>query len=158
MAVSLKQPNVESRDFLVILLYVTYQKGKRTLLFVLCASKHLTHGIISVNKLDSIQTAIQADRGPGRIRSVPITVANGRTIRVSAVGISDTGKAFANSSSFHLRWELNNCDDLAFWDDADKFRMSKSSWERYLALKNASGLVCVWYFLISLSLSLLCKC
>ncbi|KAJ8430053.1 hypothetical protein Cgig2_011588 [Carnegiea gigantea] len=93
-----------------------------------------------VNKPDSIQAAIQADHGPGRIRSVPITVANWRTIRVSAVGISDTGRALANTSSLHLRWELNNCDDLAFWDDADKFRMSKNSWERYLALKNATGL------------------
>lgn len=96
-----------------------------------------------VNKPDSIQAAIQADRGPGRIRSVPSTVANWRTIRVSAVGISDTGKAFANTSSLHLRWELNNCDDLAFWNDADKFRMSKNSWERYLALKNATGLCTV---------------
>lgn len=96
-----------------------------------------------VNKLDAVQTAIQADRAPGRVHSMPITVANGRTIRVSAVGISKTGKVFANSSSVPLRWELNNCDELAFWVDANNFQMSASSWERYLALKNASGLCTV---------------
>ncbi|KAL2939116.1 hypothetical protein RDABS01_022565 [Bienertia sinuspersici] len=92
-----------------------------------------------VNKFDLIQNAIQADRDPGRIRSMPITVANGRTIRVSAVGISNSGNAFANSSSIPLRWELNNCQELASWDEIYNFQMSISSWERYLRLENASG-------------------
>ncbi|XP_048503398.1 nuclear pore complex protein GP210 isoform X3 [Beta vulgaris subsp. vulgaris] len=92
-----------------------------------------------VNKLDIIQNAIQADRNPGRIRSMPISVANGQTIRVSAVGISNSGHAFANSSSIPLRWELNNCQELASWDEAYNSQMSLSSWERFLRLENASG-------------------
>ncbi|CAL5408204.1 unnamed protein product [Camellia sinensis] len=63
----------------------------------------------TTNKLDVIWSAIQADRGPGRVRATPITVANGRTVRVSSVGISDSGKAFGNSSALHLSWELSNC-------------------------------------------------
>ncbi|XP_057530542.1 nuclear pore complex protein GP210 isoform X2 [Amaranthus tricolor] len=92
-----------------------------------------------VNKWDIILKSIQADRDPGRIRTMPITVANGRTIRVSAVGISSSENAFANSSSTPLSWELSNCQELASWDEAFDSQMSVSSWERYLRLENASG-------------------
>ncbi|GMP29371.1 hypothetical protein CsSME_00004505 [Camellia sinensis var. sinensis] len=95
------------------------------------------------NKLDVIWSTIQADRGQGRVRATPITVANGRTIRVSSVGISDSGKAFGNSSALHLSWELSNCDGLASWGDAYDLATSKSSWERFLLLQNASGLCIV---------------
>ncbi|CAK9176162.1 unnamed protein product [Ilex paraguariensis] len=94
----------------------------------------------AVNSLEVIWAAIQADHSLGRIRASPVTVANGHTIRVSAVGISDSGKAFGNSSSLCLRWELNNCDGLAFWDD---LYITKSSWERFLVLQNSSGLCIV---------------
>ncbi|XP_052195537.1 nuclear pore complex protein GP210 isoform X2 [Diospyros lotus] len=96
-----------------------------------------------VNKPDVIWSATKAERNPGRIRVTPITVANGRTIRISAVGISNSGKAFGNSSSLYLRWELHNCDGLAYWDDTYDLATSKSSWERFLALQNASGLCTV---------------
>ncbi|CAL5360587.1 unnamed protein product [Camellia sinensis] len=96
-----------------------------------------------VNKLDVIWSAIQADRGPGQVRATPITVANGRTIRVSSVCISDSGKAFGNSSVLHLSWELSNCDGLASWGDAYDLATSKSTWERFLLLQNASGLCIV---------------
>jgi hypothetical protein len=67
-------------------------------------------------------------------------VANGRTIRISAAGISASGKAFANSSSLSLKWELGSCEGLAQWDHA--FNIVKSSdWERFLVLQNESGLV-----------------
>ncbi|KAH9624818.1 hypothetical protein KSS87_018134 [Heliosperma pusillum] len=92
-----------------------------------------------VNKLDIIQNAILADRGAGRLRSTPVTVANGRTIRVSAVGISMSGKAFANSSSVPLQWELENCEDLASWAEPHDREVPAVGWERYLALKNESG-------------------
>uniref|UniRef100_A0A5B7BTW7 BIG2 domain-containing protein n=1 Tax=Davidia involucrata TaxID=16924 RepID=A0A5B7BTW7_DAVIN len=95
-----------------------------------------------VNAPDAIWSASQADRDPRRMRATPITVANGRTIRISAVSISNTGKAFGNSSSLCLRWELSNCDGLASWDDAYELS-SKSSWERFLVLQNASGLCIV---------------
>ncbi|XAR51910.1 hypothetical protein NMG60_11006706 [Bertholletia excelsa] len=97
----------------------------------------------AVNRLDVIQRATQADRSPGRMRAAPITVANGRTIRISAVGISNSGKALANSSSLYLSWELGSCDGLASWSDASALPTSKSSWERFLVLQNASGLCIV---------------
>lgn len=93
----------------------------------------------AVNALDVIQTAKQADQNSGQVRA-PITVANGRTIRVSAVGISDSGNAFGNSSSLSLSWEMRNCDGLAFWDDV---ATSISHWERFLVLQNSTGLCAV---------------
>lgn len=91
---------------------------------------------ISVNERDVIRAAISADHSSERLRDVPITVANGRTIRLSAVGINDSGEAYANSSSLSLSWGLDNCDGLASWDGG-----YDNSWERYLALHNESGLV-----------------
>ncbi|GAV68566.1 RRM_1 domain-containing protein/Big_2 domain-containing protein [Cephalotus follicularis] len=96
-----------------------------------------------VNEHAVIRTAIQADRSPGRIRVTPVTVANGQIIRAAAVGISESGEAFANSSSLYLRWELSSCDDLAYWDDTYNSQRSKSSWEQFLALRNESGLCIV---------------
>ncbi|KAF5479668.1 hypothetical protein F2P56_000470 [Juglans regia] len=96
-----------------------------------------------VNKINALRAAIQADRNSGRIRVAPITVANGRTIRIAAVGISNSGEAFANSSSLCLRWELNGCDGLAYWDDDFDSDRSKCSWERFLVLQNEPGLCIV---------------
>ncbi|XP_010528227.1 PREDICTED: nuclear pore complex protein GP210 [Tarenaya hassleriana] len=96
-----------------------------------------------VNKLDVVRAAHQAVRAPGRIRVTPVTVANGQTIRVAAVGISDSGEVFANSSSLSLRWELSNCNGLAYWADAYDSKTAMASWERFLALQNESGLCTV---------------
>ncbi|XP_020868269.1 nuclear pore complex protein GP210 [Arabidopsis lyrata subsp. lyrata] len=96
-----------------------------------------------VNKLDVIRAASQADRAPGRLRVTPVTVANGQIIRVAAVGISEFGEAFSNSSTLSLRWELTSCNNLAYWDDDYNSKMTKSSWERFLALRNESGLCTV---------------
>lgn len=96
-----------------------------------------------VNEINAIRTSIQAERNPERIQATPITVANGRTIRIAAVGISDSGEAFANSSSLCLRWELSSCDGLAYWDDALGSERSKCSWERFLILQNEPGLCIV---------------
>ncbi|KAL3526095.1 hypothetical protein ACH5RR_014467 [Cinchona calisaya] len=93
----------------------------------------------AVNSPEVIQSATKADRIQGRIRATPITVANGRTVRLSAVSIGDTGKPFGNSSSLQLNWELINCDGLAFWDDAYILAKTKSIWERYLVLQSSSG-------------------
>ncbi|XVF57995.1 hypothetical protein PTKIN_Ptkin07bG0027000 [Pterospermum kingtungense] len=93
-----------------------------------------------VNNQDVIRTAIQADRSPGRIHVSPVTVANGQTIRVAAVGISTSGEPFANSSSLSLKWELVSCNSLAYWNHAyDHESPNKSSWERLLVLRNESG-------------------
>ncbi|PIN01198.1 Nuclear pore complex, gp210 component [Handroanthus impetiginosus] len=96
----------------------------------------------ALNAPQIIQSAAQAERMPGGIRASPVTVANGRTIRISAVGLSDTGKAFANSSSLSLRWELVECQGLALFDDVYS-STTYSSWERFLVLQNASGLCIV---------------
>ncbi|TYI08950.1 hypothetical protein ES332_A09G036900v1 [Gossypium tomentosum] len=93
-----------------------------------------------VNNRDVIRTAIQADRSPGQSQVTPVTVANGRTIRVAAVSISTTGEPFANSSSLCLKWELSSCDSLAYWNHAyDSENYNPSSWERFLVLRNESG-------------------
>ncbi|KAE8021482.1 hypothetical protein FH972_007367 [Carpinus fangiana] len=96
-----------------------------------------------VNKRGVIRTAIQADRNPERIRVTHITVANGRTVRIAAVGISNSGEAFANSSSLCLRWELSSCNGIAHWDDTFDSDSSKCSWERFLVLQNEPGLCIV---------------
>lgn len=92
-----------------------------------------------MNKLEVIQTAIRADWGSTRIRAAPVTVANGRTIRIAAVGVSDSGEPFANSSSLHLRWELSGCGSLAYWYELYGSKRPKYSWERFLSLQNESG-------------------
>ncbi|XP_019185742.1 PREDICTED: nuclear pore complex protein GP210 isoform X2 [Ipomoea nil] len=93
-----------------------------------------------VNAIEVIQSVALAERTNERIQTTPVRVANGRTVRMSAVGISDSGKAFANSSSLPLMWELIDCDDLAFWDD---LATTQSNWEKFLVLQNATGLCLV---------------
>lgn len=100
----------------------------------------------TANTLDTIEAASNADRGPGRLRTAPVIVSNGCTIRLAAVGIHKTRRAFANSSSLCLRWELSGCEDLAHWSDTNSFEISEGSWERFLVLRNASGLVSSDYF------------
>ncbi|XP_039691001.1 nuclear pore complex protein GP210 isoform X3 [Medicago truncatula] len=95
-----------------------------------------------VNEHEIIRAAAHAERSSRRLRDTPITVANGRTIRISAAGISASGEAFANSSSLSLKWELSSCEELAYWDYA--FDIVKSNdWERFLVLRNESGLCIV---------------
>ncbi|CAI9087870.1 OLC1v1022055C1 [Oldenlandia corymbosa var. corymbosa] len=96
-----------------------------------------------VNSPECIESAAQADRSEGRIHTSPVTVANGRTIRLSAAAISDDGKSFGNSSSLQLNWNLVDCDGLAVWDYAYTLVVMKSSWERYLILQKSSGLCTV---------------
>lgn len=94
----------------------------------------------SVNERRIIKAAAQAEHSSGRLHDTPVIVANGRTIRVSAAGITDLGEAYANSSSLNLRWELSSCEGLAYWDYALDI-VKSNSWEIFLALQNESGLV-----------------
>ena len=73
----------------------------------------------------------------------PITVINGRTIRVAAVGIHQSGNPCENSSTFLLNWELSGCEQLAYWDSNDKVgrKTEAGSWERFLVLWNVLGQV-----------------
>ncbi|CAN8257909.1 unnamed protein product [Cochlearia groenlandica] len=96
-----------------------------------------------VNKLDVVRAASQADRASGRLRVTPTTVANAQIIRIAAVGISGSGEAFSNCSSLSLKWELSSCNNLAYWDDDYNSKLTKSHWERFLALRNESGLCTV---------------
>lgn len=82
-----------------------------------------------------------ADRSIEQIHASPLTVANGQTIRIAAVGIGISGEAFANSSSLSLKWELTGCEGLAYWDNAYESKRAKCSWERFLVLQNESGQV-----------------
>uniref|UniRef100_A0A2P2KNT8 Uncharacterized protein MANES_17G112100 n=1 Tax=Rhizophora mucronata TaxID=61149 RepID=A0A2P2KNT8_RHIMU len=92
-----------------------------------------------VNKYDAIRAGMLADRGLEKIRVTPITVANGRTVRVAAVGVDASAEVFANSSSLSLKWELSSCERLAYWDDSCESKRSRSCWERFLVLQNDSG-------------------
>ncbi|KAK4782397.1 hypothetical protein SAY86_016499 [Trapa natans] len=96
-----------------------------------------------VNEQNIIQAAIQSERGPGRICSTPVTVANGRMIRIAAIGITNSREALANSSSLHLKWELSTCDHLAYWTENHELTRSQSDWERFLVLQNETGLCTV---------------
>ncbi|XP_031481437.1 nuclear pore complex protein GP210 isoform X2 [Nymphaea colorata] len=97
-----------------------------------------------------IHSAIQTIRGPGNVQATPISVPNSCSVRVAAVGIHDSGKPFANSSSLCLNWELEKCDDLAKWNDTTtNLEHSGSSWEKILVLQNASGLCLVRATVIS---------
>lgn len=118
---------------------------EETLLSLACSYPSAVVLIVDepVNKHEVIRTATQADRSPGRIRVNPVTVANGQTIRVAAVGISNSGEPFANSSSLCLSWELSNCDGLAYWDQDYDPKRFVASWERFLVLQNESGLCTV---------------
>ncbi|XP_068664790.1 nuclear pore complex protein GP210 isoform X3 [Aristolochia californica] len=113
--------------------------------FLICSIPSLITLIVNepVNKPDFIRSAIQADRGPGKIRVSPISVANSCTIRVAAVGVHDSGSAFANSSSLCLQWELSGCEQLAYWKESDHRERSECNWERFLVLQNATGLCVV---------------
>ncbi|XP_073140167.1 nuclear pore complex protein GP210 [Henckelia pumila] len=93
----------------------------------------------AMNAPQILQSAAQANRTPVGTRVSPVTVANGRRIRVSSVGISDCKKAFANSSSLNLRWELIGCQGMVLMDDAYSSSTAKSSWERFFILQNTSG-------------------
>ncbi|CAN6449269.1 unnamed protein product [Victoria cruziana] len=91
-----------------------------------------------------IHSAIQSVRGPGNVQATPVSVPNSCSVRVAAVGMHDSGRAFANSSSLCLNWELEKCDNLAKWDDtATNLENSWSSWEKNLILRNVSGLCLV---------------
>ncbi|XP_039138500.1 nuclear pore complex protein GP210 isoform X1 [Dioscorea cayenensis subsp. rotundata] len=91
-----------------------------------------------VNTPEVIMAANKADRGPGRVRG-PVVVANGCTIRVAAVGIHVTNRAFANSSSLRLNWELSGCEGLAHLDETISLPSPGAGWERFLVLNNMSG-------------------
>ncbi|XP_051140615.1 nuclear pore complex protein GP210 [Andrographis paniculata] len=95
-----------------------------------------------LNTAPAVQSAAKAERLPGRVRASPVTVANGRRIRISAVGLSDTGRAFANASSLIVRWELTDCEGLLLLDEAYS-STAPSTWERFFILQNTSGLCVV---------------
>ncbi|BBM97560.1 nuclear pore complex protein Nup210 [Marchantia polymorpha subsp. ruderalis] len=87
-----------------------------------------------------IKVAAQADRDTNRVRTIPFTVINGRTIRVSAVAMSSS-KAFANASSLMVRWPGRDCEGLAKWEPVSDFKPTheEGSWERFLTLGSVSG-------------------
>lgn len=94
------------------------------------------------NRLDILEAASKADRSPNRLQASPVVISNGRSIRLAAAGVHGNGRFFANSSSLCLRWEVTECEGLAYLDQAkDAEMLDQSSWERFLVLQNSTGLV-----------------
>jgi nuclear pore complex protein Nup210 len=54
------------------------------------------------NRLDILEAARKADRGPDRLQASPIVISNERNIRLAAASIHVNGRFFANSSSLRL--------------------------------------------------------
>lgn len=96
------------------------------------------------NRLDILEAASKADRGPDRLQASPVVISNGRNIRLAAVGIHGNGEFFANSSSLCLKWEATGCEGLAVFDEAKSAEMlDDSAWERVLILQNSTGVVSI---------------
>nr|CAB3452832.1 unnamed protein product [Digitaria exilis] len=96
------------------------------------------------NRLDILEAASKADRGPDRLQASPVVISNGRNIRLAAVGIHRNGRFFANSSSLCLKWEAMGCEGLAVFDEAKSAEMlDDSAWERFLVLQNSTGVCTV---------------
>ncbi|CAL5090263.1 unnamed protein product [Urochloa decumbens] len=96
------------------------------------------------NRLDILEAASKADRGPDRLQASPVVISNGRNIRLAAVGIHENGRFFANASSLSLKWEATGCEGLAYFDEAKSSKMlDESAWERFLVLQNSTGVCTV---------------
>ncbi|CAM0953281.1 unnamed protein product [Alopecurus aequalis] len=97
--------------------------------------------LLTENRLDILEVASKADRSPSRLQLSPVVISNGRIIRLAAAGVHGNGRFFANSSSLDLRWDITECEGLAYLDqDEDAETLDKSSWERFLVLQNSTGL------------------
>lgn len=95
------------------------------------------------NSLLLIKSAAQVERDANRRHVTPITVVNGRTIRVAAVALHGSGRPFANASSMNVRWDLVGCNDLADWAvESSDSNNDLSGWERNLVLGHVTGEVC----------------
>uniref|UniRef100_A0ACD5XVX7 Uncharacterized protein n=1 Tax=Avena sativa TaxID=4498 RepID=A0ACD5XVX7_AVESA len=93
------------------------------------------------NRLDILEVASKADRSPDRLQLSPVVISNGRSIRLAASGVHGNGRFFANSSSLCLKWEITECEGLAYLDqDEDAETLDQSSWETFLVLQNSTGL------------------
>ncbi|RLM86258.1 hypothetical protein C2845_PM04G10100 [Panicum miliaceum] len=96
------------------------------------------------NRLDLLEAASKADRGPDRLQASPVVISNGRNIRLAAVGIHGNGRFFANSSSLCLKWEATGCEGLAYFDETKSSEMlDEPAWERFLVLQNSTGVCTV---------------
>lgn len=96
------------------------------------------------NVIHVIKATIRADRNPGRIQANPIVVSNGQTVHLAAVAIHATDKNFANASSLSLKWEMMDCDGLAYLDAVASLEIY--TWEQFFILQNSTGLVCYLCF------------
>ncbi|KAE8771234.1 hypothetical protein D1007_56923 [Hordeum vulgare] len=93
------------------------------------------------NRIDILEAASKADRSPNRLQVSPVVISNGRSIRLAAAGVHQNGRFFANSSSLCLRWEVTECEGLAYLDqEEDAEMLEQSSWERFLVLQNSTGM------------------
>eukprot|EP00897_Mesotaenium_endlicherianum_P004984 jgi/Mesen1/4513/ME000023S03889 len=75
--------------------------------------------VLLVDQSDGCHSAIAAsagaERSTDRRHLAPLTVINGRHIRVAAVALNAADRPFANASSLALSWQLEAIDHLARW-------------------------------------------
>lgn len=93
------------------------------------------------NQLSRIKASAQAERDQNHLHNTPITVVNGRTLRIAAVALDATGSPFANASSLPLKWILSNCKGLAYWEgyDTSQTHIEGGQWEQKLVLSDTAG-------------------
>jgi nuclear pore complex protein Nup210 len=103
------------------------------------------------NSLSQIREAAQVERDSSRRHMTPVTVINGRVIRVAAVALYNS-RPFADSSSLIVNWKLLGCDNLAKWEAPESSEKVNylDGWEQKLVLGNVAGKVCCFFFFLFL--------
>jgi nuclear pore complex protein Nup210 len=103
------------------------------------------------NSLSQIREAAQVERDSSRCHMTPVTVINGRVIRVAAVALYNS-RPFADSSSLIVNWKLLGCDNLAKWEAPESSEKVNylDGWEQKLVLGNVAGKVCCFFFFLFL--------
>jgi nuclear pore complex protein Nup210 len=106
---------------------------------------------VAENSLSQIREAAQVERDSSRRHMTPVTVINGRVIRVAAVALYNS-RPFANSSSLIVNWKLLGCDNLAEWEAPESSEKVNylDGWEQKLVLANVAGKVCCFFFFLFL--------
>ncbi|CAK9273031.1 unnamed protein product [Sphagnum jensenii] len=92
------------------------------------------------NSLSQIREAAQVERDSSHCHMTPVTVINGRVIRVAAVALYNS-RPFADSSSLIVNWKLLGCDNLAKWEAPESSEKVNylDGWEQKLVLANVAG-------------------
>ncbi|KAI5054712.1 hypothetical protein GOP47_0029857 [Adiantum capillus-veneris] len=111
-------------------------------LFLVCSvPSSITLLVDTESTVQNIKLSAQAHRDRNRVHLSPVTVANGRSLRVAAVALDGNGSPFANASSLPVDWMLVDCLGLAYWEGhppSEAF-IDNGSLEENIILKENSG-------------------